>query len=156
MRANDSTLVEIDWSNTTIDDDDLVMLAAALHSNSNVNTITLAHNRQVGNAGAHALQSVLQCCAVVAVALDVTAVCEPLKAAIRQLCIDNAVRRIAANDRGLVELDWRLMRRATTCLFSWTAVFALVSPAHWKGLYALLLAQWPVVGRQSKAWPLLA
>ena len=114
VKAEDSALAEIDWSNTEADDEDVCMLAAALCSTCKVNTLTLAHNRLISDAGARALQSVLQHCAVVVVALDVTSVGEPLKAAIRQLCVANAARRISANDPGLVELDWRVMRREST------------------------------------------
>ena len=111
VKAGDSRLAEIDWSNTEADDDDVAMLAAALDGSSNVNSIILAHNRSISDAGVNALQSMLQHCNVVVVALDVTSVSEDLKTEIRRLCVNNAARRIAANDRGLVELDWRVMRR---------------------------------------------
>ena len=114
VKADDSSLAEIDWSNTEAGDEDLCMLAVALQGTSTVNTVTVAHNRRIGDVGAGALQEALHRCAVVAVALDVTSVGEPLKVEIRRLCVANAVRRIAANDRGLVELDWRVMWRKFT------------------------------------------
>jgi hypothetical protein len=113
VKANDSTLAEIDWSNTEADDEDLCMLAAALPGSTSVSAITLAQNRLIGDAGATALQCVLQHCGVVVVAMDVTSVGEPRKAAIRRLCVANAARRVAADDRALTELDWRVMRRAS-------------------------------------------
>lgn len=110
-RVKADGLAEIDWSNTEADDADVCMLSAALQGTSKVSTITLAHNRLIGDVGAGALQAVLHRCAVVVVALDVTSVGEPLKEEIRRLCVANAVHRITANDPGLVELDWRVMRR---------------------------------------------
>lgn len=111
VKAGDIRLAEVNWSNTDADDDDVAMLAAALEGSSKVNSISLAHNRSISDAGANALQSMLQHCNVVAIALDVTSVGEQLKTEIRRLCVNNAARRIAANDRDLVELDWRVMRR---------------------------------------------
>jgi len=110
VKSDDARLPEIDWSNTDADDDDLGQLAGALPGNTRVNAIQIAHNRLVGDAGAEALWSVLPLCNVVGVALDVTSVAEPRKAAIRCLCVANAARRLAANDSSLTSLDWRVMR----------------------------------------------
>ena len=110
VKSDDARLPEIDWSNTDADDDDLGQLAGALPGNTRVNAIQIAHNRLVGDAGAEALWSVLPLCNVVGVALDVTSIAEPRKAAIRCLCVANAARRLAANDSSLTSLDWRVMR----------------------------------------------
>jgi hypothetical protein len=105
--TGDPSLVEIDWSNTDADDDDLAQLALSLSHNNQVQRILLSNCRGVTDRGASLLAVALVSSSVVRVDIDSChRVSKEGAAALRHVWVKNTVRRVKAQDVGLQEVDW--------------------------------------------------
>ena len=108
--ANNSTSCSfVDWSCVEVQDEHLEKLGEALMGNSVVRKIHLNFNPAVTDVGAQALEAALPNSNVAAVWLDHTGASEAAKARLHLLCITNAVRLIATNDKFLTAIHWNLV-----------------------------------------------
>ena len=104
---DDPSLVDIDWSNTEADDDDLSQLVPSLRQNTQLQRISLSNNRGVTDRGASLLALALPSSSVVRVDIDgCHRVGREAAAALRHVWVENTVRRVKAQDAGLHEVDW--------------------------------------------------
>ena len=87
----------------------LERLGAALKGNSIVRKVHLNFNPAVTDVGAQALEVALPQSNVAALWLEHTGVSEAAQARLHLLCITNALRLIATNDKFLTSISWNLV-----------------------------------------------
>ena len=136
VAAPGSTIEAVEWARCNVEDTDVVSLCKVLHLQSTVSRINLEHNPQVGTQSAAALESMLAGSAVEWVGLSFTGVSNEAKHRIRAVCFRNSItykdtlRRVQANEEGLIQIDWQDMDADDTAIRALAAPHVLGNNSH--------------------------
>ena len=142
--ANDPALVEIDWNNMRLKDDDICNLAPSLRSNSELQYICLSNNRSISDSAVETLASALQMGACLRVDIDgCHRVSREAASHLRAVWVSNTCRRVKADDSDLAEIDCRNTEAddADVCMLSAALrTQQMLTQSSWRTIVSLAMS----------------